>query len=91
MGGNLTFSSLDDVIKHLEVMATDIGSRTNTFRHQLKELTGHNLSEPVTALDVVKIFNKLSKGSGNAVDAGDNASSRVDHTRFSGQGPSDGA
>lgn len=62
MKDKLEFGSLGEVLSHLESSAKGIESDVATYRHQVMELTGHNPDKPVTAIDVVKIVQKLFFG-----------------------------
>ncbi len=57
--GELSFSSVNEVLTHFDKSATDAEKAIATYRSQIKELTGHDPDKPLTALDVVKIVHKV--------------------------------
>jgi hypothetical protein len=62
MSEKLGFTGLDDVLKHFTAKGEEVERRLAVYRSQVTELTGHDLSKPVTALDVVKIVQKVFFG-----------------------------
>tara|TARA_R110000868_G_scaffold9394_1_gene46895 strand:- start:113 stop:325 length:213 start_codon:yes stop_codon:yes gene_type:complete len=55
----LEFTSLNDVTAHLDRLAKDIAQDVSKYRSQIQELSGHNPDKPVTAIDVIKIVQKV--------------------------------
>lgn len=80
MTDKLEFKGLEDVLAHFEKSGKASLEAVKTYRSQIKELTGHDPSAPITPLDVVKIVQKVFFG-GAAHD-----STRVDPSR-PGPGP----
>ena len=59
-GGNkVEFGSMTDLLLHLDKLEKEIGEKLAVYKGNVSELTGHDLSKPVTALDVVKIVQKV--------------------------------
>jgi len=59
MSNKLEFNSLDDLLNYLDSNEKSIGEDVAKYKSQVSELTGHDLSKPVTALDVIKIVKKV--------------------------------
>lgn len=74
----LEFSGLDAVLTHFAESGERAQADIKTYRSQVKELTGHDPSQPVTPLDVVRIVQKVFFGGDHgavAVDKPDPAGS----------------
>lgn len=55
-----TVTGLDEAIKHVEKAQAEALSKVNKFNQNFLELTGYQPNQPITALDVYKIFDKLA-------------------------------
>ncbi len=73
MKEQLKFDSLDAVLKHLSGSSAEIEASASKYRSQLQEFTGHDLSKPVTALDVIKIVQKVFFEAKNGASKSSNA------------------
>lgn len=69
MTDKLEFNDLKSVLEHFSTKGNCVEGLLATYRSQVTELTGHDLSKPVTALDVVKIVQRVFFGGEHA--AGD--------------------
>jgi len=58
--GSTTYNKLDDAIKHVEKYAAEAQSKGSQFVQAFTELTGYQPNQQITALDVYKIFNRLT-------------------------------
>jgi hypothetical protein len=56
----VTFTNLGDAIKFVERQGKAVQESAKGFGRSFKELTGCEPTQPVTALDVVKIFHRLT-------------------------------
>lgn len=59
MTEKLEFSSIDDVLNHFDATGKDAEAKIALYRQHVKELTGHDTTQPVTPLDVIKIVKKV--------------------------------
>lgn len=59
MTNKLEFKSLSDLLDYLEASEREVGENVSKYKAHVAELTGHDLSKPITALDVVKIVKKV--------------------------------
>lgn len=53
------FTSLDEILAHFSGSQVSVEGGINQYRSQLKQFTGHDPNTPLTALDVVKIVQKV--------------------------------
>ena len=56
---DLKFDGLPAVLEHFQAKSKEIESLAAVYRSQLLDLTGHDPSKPVTALDVIKIVQRV--------------------------------
>ncbi len=57
--GKVTFHSVPDVLGHFGKSGAAAEEAIRIYRHQLKEFTGHDPDKAVTAIDVVRIVEKV--------------------------------
>lgn len=65
MAEQLNFGSLGEVLDHFEKTGKTAEDAIRVYRSQVKELTGHDTTQPVTPLDVVKIVQRVFFGGAN--------------------------
>ncbi len=59
MSEKLSFNGVGELIAHFDKKGKAVENESNIYRSQLMELTGHDLTRPVNALDVIKIVKKV--------------------------------
>lgn len=87
MTEKLTFSNLGAVLNHFDQQGKGVEHAAAVYRSQLLELTGHDPSKQVTALDVIKIVQRVFFGGtdGNGIsNGGDGATRERDVQRADG-------
>lgn len=65
MADKLEFQGLAGVLAHFDKSGEEARNAIKTYRSQVKELTGHDPSSPITPLDVVKIVQRVFFGGAN--------------------------
>ena len=66
MTDKLVFEGVDAALAHFDKNGKAATEAVRVYRHQVKELTGHSPEQALTALDVVKIVQKVFFGGANA-------------------------
>lgn len=55
----VTFTNFEDAIKFIDSLKIEAQTSTAKWAQAVKDLTGHNINEPVSAIDVVSIVAKV--------------------------------